>query len=663
MTGATRSKARSDRSHALKGALLSDDGCAQTIPTEDPEMPHLVGAVDLALSKKTSGTGSSQEQYQTHACAVLGTPEAESGPRGEVWCWGDNHVGQLGDGAPFEGSRTSAAPVIDPVSGEPFEGATSVSIAKTTTCATTANAGEVVCWGSDTYGLMANGEGVSELHPVAIDALTGSDLLTGGYLHACARQGGGVICWGQSAYGQTGQLSFDLVQTPSPIAGLNGVVALASGFNASCAATAQGVVCWGENKADIFAQGLYESPTSLKVTGLYEELFDCDDGVELCEGFDDDCDGEIDEGFEGLGESCTEGDGACMNEGIIVCDPGGESAICSVSAGEPSDELCDGLDNDCNGETDEGYDLGTTCTVGEGACAVEGTRLCADDGEGTLCSATPSGPMSESCNSVDDNCDGQTDEGELCPNSDPSVTTLCDGGQCVAQGCDAGTWDIDGLSENACEYACTVTGDGLSDATCDEVDDDCDGEVDEDALGCGLPSPVIQLVHNEDVTLSGFSWEYADAVYCALKAEGSVWCWGESSEHWIPAGGVTEQPPEGVPTEIALLKPITSVALSLSVAFALDADGSLWAWGGQRHGLLGDGVHSDDPYDISAPLALINPVDDAPFTDVVDVDVSEAHACMLHDDQTLSCWGRRAQALWAMASMTPRVTTGAPRHF
>ena len=37
--------------------------------------------------------------------------------------------------------------------------------------------------------------------------------------------------------------------------------------------------------------------------------------------------------------------------------------------------------------------------------------MCGDEGEATVCSATPSGPMSENCNGVDDNCDGQTDEG------------------------------------------------------------------------------------------------------------------------------------------------------------------------------------------------------------------------------------------------------------
>jgi formylglycine-generating enzyme required for sulfatase activity len=72
------------------------------------------------------------------------------------------------------------------------------------------------------------------------------------------------------------------------------------------------------------------------------------------------------------------------------------------------------LDNDCNGRVDDPYPLvGTSCTNGElGACRRTGTYVCNGTGDGVLCNAPPSGGgMPETCNGLDDDCDGRLDEG------------------------------------------------------------------------------------------------------------------------------------------------------------------------------------------------------------------------------------------------------------
>ena len=74
-----------------------------------------------------------------------------------------------------------------------------------------------------------------------------------------------------------------------------------------------------------------------------------------------------------------------------------------------TDEECNGVDDDCDGKTDETFRLGAPCRTGIGACTSEGQTVCDSDG-GVVCDAAEMPPVEELCNSVDDDCDGQTDE-------------------------------------------------------------------------------------------------------------------------------------------------------------------------------------------------------------------------------------------------------------
>jgi hypothetical protein len=103
----------------------------------------------------------------------------------------------------------------------------------------------------------------------------------------------------------------------------------------------------------------------------------------------------------GVGEACSEGAGECRTEGTTQCDA---ADSCSAVPGKPSDEICDGLDNDCDGAVDE--DLGTTrCGLGvcdhESPNCVEGTPQVCDPLEGA---------SAEICgNALDEDCDGDVD--------------------------------------------------------------------------------------------------------------------------------------------------------------------------------------------------------------------------------------------------------------
>ena len=221
---------------------------------------------------------------------------------------------------------------------------------------------------------------------------------------------------------------------------------------------------------------------------------DCDDtnaainpgATEICDSIDNNCDGTIDEEVDSDGDGMTGCDGDCDDNNDTVYD------------GAP--ELCDGLDNACAGavpadETDDDGDGFNEC--GDDDC---------DDSDANVFVG-----QTEACTGVDDDCDGDIDEDQPdldedtyddcqdgdCDDTDdlinPSQTEVCDG---VDEDCDG---DIDNGFDADDDGSTTCGPDGIpgnadddcddEDATvnplatelCDGVDNDCDGDIDEEA--------------------------------------------------------------------------------------------------------------------------------------------------------------------------------------
>lgn len=91
-----------------------------------------------------------------------------------------------------------------------------------------------------------------------------------------------------------------------------------------------------------------------------------------------------------------------------------DDAIHPNELGDVDELACNGVDDDCDGVEDDGFVLGAACDVGMGVCASTGVTICANDLERTTCDAVPLASSAESCNGLDDDCDGEADEGSIC---------------------------------------------------------------------------------------------------------------------------------------------------------------------------------------------------------------------------------------------------------
>jgi hypothetical protein len=160
-------------------------------------------------------------------------------------------------------------------------------------------------------------------------------------------------------------------------------------------------------------------------------------GAETCDGTDEDCDGIVDNGNPGGGASCDGTDSDLCEEGEVTCIGGTLTCADYTSS---SLDICNGKDDDCDPASDDGDEdpqTGNQCSTGLPGVCSQGTNVCS---AGIIQCEPDVGPSAETCNRLDDDCNGVADDGDI-----------CSGYLCEFSGCSA---------------TCTINADCYSGYTC-----------------------------------------------------------------------------------------------------------------------------------------------------------------------------------------------------
>ncbi len=235
--------------------------------------------------------------------------------------------------------------------------------------------------------------------------------------------------------------------------------------------------------------------------GYVADATDCNDAdaavnpgaTEICNGIDDNCDGNIDEGVQNTYYADMDGD--------TYGDAGSSTMACSAPEGYVADatdcndadgavnpgatEVCNGIDDNCDGNTDEGVQ-NTYYADADG-------DTYGDAGSTTIACSTPEGYVSDAsdcndadaavnpgatevCNGIDDNCDGNTDEGvQNTYYADADGDTYGDAGS-TTMACSTPEGYVSDATD--CNDADGAVNPGATEV-CNGIDDNCDGNIDE----------------------------------------------------------------------------------------------------------------------------------------------------------------------------------------
>ncbi len=602
--------------NAFGTCLVDDDGimtcwgdgnCGLLADGDDIPKPPAQTAVDWSWASIRSG--------RAHSCGIADDRS--------LWCWGDGRDGKVGDGVLDDGFPLDFCrfELMEVAPGSTWA---RVSLGWDHSCGVQMD-GTLWCWGSNDAAQIGDGAVgplFSRLVPVEVGGTAWIDVYAGD-AHTCGLDGAGVTwCWGSNNDGALGVQDVNFSSVPVEVPGLPAFRELAGGGSGrnTCGITMDGAAwCWGENQfgaAGVGVEGPVFMPTDIELpapaAGLYMGINTAcawaDSGQAWCWG---------------LGSAGQLGDGVA-EQGHTVATP-------IALPGDSWIDLVSGVQHVCGRTSD-----GQTLCLGENSAGQLGDETSGADngrlvpvvvgqwGGGPVASDWADGTHggSHACGRRLDGslwCWGQRSNGQLgnadplddCSPANPSgcvVTTplaVSPAGAGAWQQLELGTW-----------HGCALQDDGTL---------WCWGENGAGQLGnAGVDAPVPTQV---GAASDWLAIDLGDVSTCGIRSPGSLWCWGGNNSGVLGIGDTGSN--ETAPVQVGIQTDWTAVAMSASTHGCGIRNGdSLWCWGGNTFGQLGQGTTSDVELPSQVPGSWST------------VGVGSRHTCAVATDGGLWCWGR-----------------------
>ena len=535
---------------------------------------------------------------------------------GGVWSWGSNWLGGLGDGSPNAVSRSTPGRVAGPGGSGSLTGMRQVS-ASLHALALAEN-GTVWAWGENVGGQLGDGTTTQRTTPVQVVGPGGQGFLDGvdqvaaalGRTSAAVRADGTVWAWGENTFGQLGDGTTTRRTTPVQVVGSGGdgslddIVAVATGNAHVLALASDGTVwAWGANFAGQLGNGTTASSlTPVRVAG-------------------------------------TGGEGVL--EGVVDIATGG-----NFSLALDADGTVWSWGANSQGELGDGTATTRTSPVrvrGLGGAGFLTDAVDVHAGQGHALVARADGTVWAW---------GSNGRLQLGNGSAPFRTTPA-----PVRGADAAT-DLGGVVRIAGGYdqSLALTTGGTAWAW---------GGNQVGQLGNGIPLPIERRtpvrVHGpggggylDDVVGVAGGWLHSVAVL----GDGSAWSWGYNVDGQLGEGKATAPLHAVMPVRVrgasgmGFLTDVAQVEALRSSSFARKADGTVWAWGQNNIGQLGDGSGAAQ----STPVQVRGPGGVGFLSGIVQISARASHTLALRSDGTVWAWGNNVLGQLGDGTFTTRTT-------
>jgi alpha-tubulin suppressor-like RCC1 family protein len=550
---------------------------------------------------------------------------------GEVYCWGNNVYGQLGDGTTTERWAPAFVDLADTTA--------QLSVGSKHACAVLSDE-TVACWGSGDDGRLGNGSTANRSTPVAVAGLAGVRQVSAGGqalvddAHTCAVvNSGAVYCWGEGVDGQLGNGSnFDRdqpvqVQLPPGVV----ITQVTTGGEHTCAVSDSGAAyCWGEGLEGQLGNGNESNHNTPVLVALPPGVT-----VSQIEAGDDHTCAVVDTGDVycwGKGEDGRLGNGSSFDRDVPVLVQDLPLAAAQVSCG--SAHTCAALDDGsvfCWGDGGSGR-------LGNGSLF---DRLLPVQAIGVSSAVQVSAGTAHTCartfdgQEYKDVCWGENDAGQLGDGSSIDRSTAV----APALLCEAGS--APAVSAGGTSTCAKAMGDGP------DAHVFCWGSNSSGQLGDGTivsRRAALPTSANDSVLYTAVGTGHA----CEIRSDGRLLCWGSNGSGRLGDGTTTNRLNPTLANDTALYL-VVAAGQSHSCGITTTPTQVVKCWGSGLDGRLGNGTTTNR----LSPTAVVG-LPGVPLS----LDVGDAHSCAVVQNganREVWCWGEGSDGRLGNGSTSDRL--------